>query len=202
GLIATYNTFQFKSSIREIAKVFGLPKHEIDRLIRDQNNFMNQHKLTRKILLYASLLQDYPNHLGIHAGGILISQRSLYYYTSLQMMPKGFPITHWDMHTAEDIGFHKYDVLSQRGLGHIKDAVNLIRENKGVNIDIHNIPKFKKDKRVAAQLKSGNTIGCFYIESPAMRGLLKKLKCDNYISLVAASSIIRPGVARSGMMRA
>ena len=44
-------------------------------------------------------------------------------------------------------------------------------------------------------------MGCFYIESPAMRGLLSKLKCDNYIHLVAASSIIRPGVAKSGMMR-
>jgi error-prone DNA polymerase len=50
-------------------------------------------------------------------------------------------------------------------------------------------------------LRSGETTGCFYVESPAMRGLLKKLRCDNYISLVAASSIIRPGVSRSGMMR-
>ena len=60
---------------------------------------------------------------------------------------------------------------------------------------------FKKDERVKQQLRSGETIGCFYVESPAMRGLLKKLQCDNYRSLVAASSIIRPGVARSGMMR-
>jgi DNA polymerase-3 subunit alpha len=49
-------------------------------------------------------------------------------------------------------------------------------------------------------LRAGNTIGCFYIESPAMRQLIKKLKCDNYETLVAASSIIRPGVGRSGMM--
>jgi len=69
-------------------------------------------------------------------------------------------------------------------------------------VDIHDIEKFKRDKKVRKQLKSGNTIGCFYIESPAMRGLLKKLKCETYLSLVAASSIIRPGVAQSGMMRA
>ncbi|HJN06058.1 MAG TPA: hypothetical protein QF480_05540, partial [Bacteroidales bacterium] len=50
-------------------------------------------------------------------------------------------------------------------------------------------------------LKKAETNGCFYIESPATRGLLKKLKCDNYLTLVAASSIIRPGVAKSGMMR-
>ena len=55
--------------------------------------------------------------------------------------------------------------------------------------------------RVRAQLKSAQCIGCFYIESPAMRGLLSKLKCENYVHLVAASSIIRPGVAKSGMMR-
>jgi len=54
---------------------------------------------------------------------------------------------------------------------------------------------------VRDQLYSGDTIGCFYVESPAMRGLLKKLHCDNYLTLVAASSIIRPGVAKSGMMR-
>src|SRR5476651_2623437 len=59
-----------------------------------------------------------------------------------------------------------------------------------------------KDPVVNAQLKTGNTIGCFYIESPAMRQLIRKLDCDNYLILAAASSIIRPGVASSGMMGA
>ena len=70
-----------------------------------------------------------------------------------------------------------------------------------MKIDIHRVKELKDDPQVKHQLKIGETIGCFYIESPAMRGLLKKLHCDNYISLVAASSIIRPGVAKSGMMR-
>jgi len=59
----------------------------------------------------------------------------------------------------------------------------------------------KNDEKVKEYLKVGETKGCFYIESPAMRGLLKKLRCDNYTTLVAASSVIRPGVARSGMMK-
>ncbi len=63
------------------------------------------------------------------------------------------------------------------------------------------MPRIKEDENVKAQLRSGHCIGCFYVESPAMRGLLSKLKCDNYVHLVAASSIIRPGVAKSGMMR-
>jgi DNA polymerase-3 subunit alpha len=105
------------------------------------------------------------------------------------------------MYVAESLGFEKLDILSQRGIGHIRDAVDIIRENRSIVVDVHEVEKFKKDQKVKAQLKRGETIGCFYIESPAMRGLLKKLKCDNYISLVAASSIIRPGVAKSGMMR-
>jgi DNA polymerase-3 subunit alpha len=63
------------------------------------------------------------------------------------------------------------------------------------------VEKFKQDKRVAEQIRKADTIGCFYIESPAMRQLLLKLRCSDYITLVAASSIIRPGVAQSGMMR-
>ncbi len=147
------------------------------------------------------MLQDFPNHLSIHAGGVLISERPLTCFTALEMMPKGFPVTHFDMHHAEDWGFHKFDILSQRGLGHIKDAVDIIRENQGRAVDIDDVGRIKKDERVRELLRSGHCTGCFYIESPAMRGLLQKLRCDTYIHLVAASSIIRPGVARSGMMR-
>lgn len=201
SLIATYNTFKTRSAIREIAKTFALPKEEIDRLIRYPEHVLNTNSITRKLLFYANLLNGFPNYLGIHAGGIIISEKPLFHFTAMQMMPKGFPIVHWDMYVAEDIGFHKYDVLSQRGLGHIKEAVQIIKKNQDIEVDIHQAEKFKNDEKVKQQLQSGNTIGCFYIESPAMRGLLNKLKCDNYISLVAASSIIRPGVAKSGMMK-
>jgi len=144
---------------------------------------------------------DFPNLRSIHAGGILISEEPITCYTALDLPPKGFPTTQWDMYVAEDIGFEKLDILSQRGIGHINDAVDMIRKNHGINIDIHQVEKFKNDPKVKAQLKRAETNGCFYIESPATRGLLKKLKCDNYLTLVAASSIIRPGVAKSGMMR-
>jgi predicted phage tail protein len=105
------------------------------------------------------------------------------------------------MFVAEKVGLYKLDILSQRGLGHIKEAIKIIKENKSVSVDIHAIEKFKADPKVADQIKRADTIGCFYIESPAMRQLLKKLRCGDYITLVAASSIIRPGVSQSGMMR-
>jgi DNA-directed DNA polymerase III PolC len=160
------------------------------------------HPWAKHILRYSEALVNFPNYLSIHAGGIIISEKPLSHVTALQMMPKGFPITHFDMYAAEAWGFHKFDVLSQRGLGHIKDCVDLVRDNQGKAVNVHDVERLKTDERVRAQLRSSRCMGCFYIESPAMRGLLRKLRCDNYVHLVAASSIIRPGVAQSGMMRA
>ncbi len=270
ALLATYSTFQFNAAVRELGKVLGLPKEEIDRFADDilkatdtedvrtpeagmgiadyglriadwrrsttQKPLVNgqpdpvtpTHKnlppnsdtqsairnpqsaivnpsipqsFNSSILHFARLLHGFPNHLSIHAGGVVISERPIFYHTALQMMPKGFPIAHFDMYHAEEFGFHKFDVLSQRGLGHIKDAVALVKRNQGRAVDVHDLAAIKQDERVRAQLRSGNCMGCFYIESPAMRGLLHKLRCQDYVHLVAASSIIRPGVAKSGMMR-
>ncbi|HRJ35040.1 MAG TPA: DNA polymerase III subunit alpha, partial [Flavobacteriales bacterium] len=199
--IATYTTFKGSSIIRELGKVFGLPKEEIDGLANHPDKIEQRDNITKAIFHYGKMMENFPNYLGIHAGGIIISEEPLYNYTALQMMPKGFPIVHWDMYVAEDIGFYKYDILSQRGLGHIKDAVDIVQKNRKINIDIHDVKNFKTDSKVRNQIRSANTIGCFYIESPAMRQLLTKLRCDNYLTLVAASSIIRPGVASSGMMK-
>jgi DNA polymerase III alpha subunit len=105
------------------------------------------------------------------------------------------------MYVAEEIGFEKLDILSQRGIAHISECADIVQENRGIKTDVHQVEKFKKDSLVNDKLYHGEAIGCFYIESPAMRGLLKKLKCRDYLRLVAASSIIRPGVAKSGMMR-
>ncbi len=201
ALLATYNTFKGKSIIRELGKVLGLPKADIDLIVNDPYATDRHHPFAKHIFRYGKLLEGFPNHLSIHAGGILISEEPLSYHTALQMMPKGFAISHFDMYGAEDLSFHKYDILSQRGLGHIKDAVTLIARNQGRAVDVRDVETIKQDLQVRQKLKSGQCIGCFYIESPAMRGLLSKLRCDNYISLVAASSIIRPGVAKSGMMR-
>ncbi|MGB5023861.1 MAG: DNA polymerase III subunit alpha [Saprospiraceae bacterium] len=201
ALLATYNTFKGKSIIRELGKVFGLPKADIDCIVDQPLASNKHHAYAKHIFKYGKAIEKFPNYLSIHAGGIIISERPLSYHTALIQMPKGFPITHFDMYGAEDLNFHKFDILSQRGLGHIKDAVDLVRRNQGKSVEIHDITAIKNNLTVKKQLRSGHCIGCFYIESPAMRGLLNKLRCDTYVHLVAASSIIRPGVAQSGMMR-
>jgi DNA polymerase-3 subunit alpha len=200
-LLATYTTLQSNSLIRELGKVFGLPKAEIDNLgSKAARNNPDDH-IARLILKYSEYLHDFPTHLSIHAGGILISEKPIHYYTATSLPPKGFPITQFSMLEAEDVGLYKFDILSQRGLGHIRDAVDLVKQNRGIEIDIHDVPAFKEDPKIREQLSSARTMGCFYVESPAMRMLLKKLHATTYLDLVAASSIIRPGVAQSGMMR-
>jgi DNA-directed DNA polymerase III PolC len=201
ALLGTINTFRGKSIVRELGKVHGLPKEDIDSLIDNPSAESNRNEITDIIFSTGLKIADFPNMRSIHSGGILISEEPITCYTALDMPPKGFPTTQWDMYTAEEIGFEKLDILSQRGIGHIRESAEIILKNRGIDVDVHAIQKFKTDKKVKEYLKTGETKGCFYIESPSMRGLLQKLKCDNYTTLVAASSIIRPGVARSGMMR-
>ena len=203
ALLGTMSTFKDRSVIREIGKVMGLPKAEIDGFTDlTKSGGTKSNETFKKIMAAYELMQNMPNQRSIHAGGVLISEEPITYYTALDLPPKGMATVQWDMYEAENIGYDKYDILSQRGIGHIKEAVKLIERNQQRKVDIHRVKDFIKDPRVNGQLKSGNTIGCFYIESPAMRQLIRKLQCDNYLVLVAASSIIRPGVASSGMMPA
>lgn len=193
--------FKYRSIFREVGKVFGLPKEELDALASNPVDQHDDNSVVKLVHKYGKLLEKYPNQRSMHSCGIIISEEPITNYTALEMPPKGFPIVQFDMHIAEEIGFEKFDILSQRGIGHINDTVKLIKKNKGINVDIRDTSISKDEKLCNDFLSRGQTIGCFYIESPAMRGLLRRLKCDNYKILVAASSIIRPGVAQSGMMK-
>lgn len=198
ALLGSYTTYQRKSVIRELGKVFGLPSEEIEQL---QRGGVADNEYVQLIQKYSSYIAGFPSNLSIHSSGILISEKPIHYYSTTYLPPKNYPTVHFDMHIAEDIGLYKYDVLSQRGLGKIKDAVTLIEKNHGKKVDIHAMQVIKNDPKVKNLLREGDLTGCFYVESPAMRMLMTKLKAEDYTRLVAASSIIRPGVAKSGMMR-
>jgi DNA polymerase-3 subunit alpha/error-prone DNA polymerase len=193
--------FKYKSIFREVGKVFGLPKEELDALSGSSMDRHDRNEVIRLVHRYGMMMEKYPNHRSMHSCGILISEDPITDFTALEMPPKGFPIVQFDMHVAEEIGFDKFDILSQRGIGHIDDSVKLIKKNRGIEVNIRDTSLSKDEPTCNEFLGHGRTIGCFYIESPAMRGLLRRLKCNNYKILVAASSIIRPGVAQSGMMK-
>jgi DNA polymerase-3 subunit alpha len=247
ALLATYSTYQRRAVVRELGKVFGLPPADIDALAEGEAGHsrwigrsdnaravnggaavIDNERIARTILRYAEHFHEHPHHLSIHVGGVLISEKPLTHYTALHLPPKGFATTQFSMLEAEDLGLYKFDILSQRGLGHIRDCVELVQvsshkcqgtrdQHHGTDltldtcpltldtcppaVDIHAIEQFKQDPRINELMRTGDTIGCFYVESPAMRMLLKKLGVQDYLTLVAASSIIRPGVSQSGMMR-
>jgi DNA polymerase III alpha subunit len=203
-LLGTHVTFQGKSILRELGKVFGLPKQEIDALVEGRKEKMDRDPIARQVMAYAALIlqKELPSNISIHAGGVLITEKPIYTYTATEFPPKSLPVSQFEMHAAEDFGIYKFDILSQRGLGHIKETVKHVKRNKGIDVDVYQFRKFKDDEKIRELLRSSRAMGCFYVESPAMRMLLGKLRCEDYLTLVAASSIIRPGVASSGMMKA
>lgn len=201
-LLGTHVTYQKRSVLRELGKVFGLPKEEIDLIVEEPGAHRERDQITELIFRYADRIKDLPANISIHAGGVLITEKPIYAYTATELPPKGYPVSQFEMHNAEDLGIFKFDILSQRGLGHLKETVRHVKRNRGIDVDIHRFTDFKKDEKIRSLLRDSRAIGCFYVESPAMRMLLGKLRCEDYLTLVAASSIIRPGVARSGMMRA
>lgn len=203
-LLGTHVTYQRRSIVRELGKVFGLPKDEIDELVDEPERFKDRDHITKIIMEYAGYIiqKELPSNTSIHAGGVLITEEPIYAYTTTDLPPKGYPVTQFEMHGAEDLGIFKFDILSQRGLGHLRETIRHVKRNQGKDVDIHQFREFKKDEKIKDLLRNSKAMGCFYVESPAMRMLLGKLKCEDYLTLVAASSIIRPGVASSGMMKA
>lgn len=202
ALLGATTTFKERAAIRELGKVYGLPHHELKKLSRNPSAPDHRHDpVMQRVLSMAKKLEGFPSLKTIHAGGVLIAQNPITQYTPLHMSSKGYPVTHWDMYVAENLGYDKLDILSQRGIAHIRDAADIVLENRKEKVDVHQTKTFKNDPRVHALLRQGRTMGAFYVESPAMRQLLAKLQCADYKTLVAASSIIRPGVTRSGMMK-
>tara|TARA_R100000935_G_scaffold9237_1_gene18980 strand:+ start:1969 stop:4959 length:2991 start_codon:yes stop_codon:yes gene_type:complete len=202
ALMGTYVTFQYRAVIRELSKVFGVPKFEIDNYLKgfkvDKSSSSDYIKLVEK---YAHYIHGFPNYLSVHSGGIIITQKPISYYTSTFMPPKGFQTVQFDMNIAEEVGIFKFDILAQRGLSKIKDTLEIISYNQpdAQVLDIDDINAFKNDPKINKLLNTGDCMGVFYVESPAMRTLMTKLQTNDYLNLVAASSIIRPGVSNGGM---
>ena len=203
ALLCTYNTFKYKGCVRELGKVMGLPKTEIDRLSSGQFQLHDLDHMSQLVLRYGKYIEGLPSHLSVHAGGIVISEQPITWFSATFLPPKGLPTTQVSMLEAEDVGLYKFDILSQRGLSKIRESIDIIRQNQPQKElhDLHDISFLKEDLRIRKLLQTGDAMGCFYVESPAMRMLMKKLKTTTYLDLVAASSIIRPGVSSSGMMK-
>ena len=217
AMLATFNTFQARSSVREVAKAMGLSNAEIGDVTRRLPHYhagdiktVVQHlpecrdlriheEPLRSIVAIAETIDGYPRHISLHPCGLVIAPEPLTRFVPLQRAAKGLVVTQYDMHPVEELGLIKMDLLGHRSLTVIDETVQQIWDNRGIRLDIERIPD--PDPVTSELLENGRTIGCFQIESPAMRTLLRNTQAGDTDMLVKTLSLVRPGPSGSGMKK-
>lgn len=147
-----------------------------------------------KRLIDAALkLEGVARHASVHACGVVLSKEPLTNYVPLQYSPQDetIIITQFEMHSIEDLGLLKIDLLGLKNLTIIEETVRLLREIHGEEIDISKIPL--DDKKTFKLLQAGDTTGIFQLESSGMRHYLKDLKPTELEDIIAMVSLYRPG---------
>jgi len=212
AMVCTHIRFQPRMAVRETARVYGLTEGEIGRVTRRLPWYwrtdsppeallaaVRQRPEARsltfpapwpEILAYAERIVGIPRHLSVHSGGVVITPDPVDHYVPVQRAAKGVPIIQWEKDATEDAGLVKIDLLGNRSLGVIRDALANVRTSGG-RLDEQ---RWEPEEDFATQeaVAQGKTMGCFYIESPAMRLLQQKAGVGDFAHLVIHSSIIRP----------
>ncbi|HEO69989.1 MAG TPA: DNA polymerase III subunit alpha, partial [Candidatus Hydrogenedentes bacterium] len=217
AMIASLNTFKAHSAVREVAKAFGLTDDEIGPVTRRLPHYRAQDIRTvvkhlpecrglrfdeepwKSVLEISEFIDGFPRHLSMHPCGLVIAPEPLTCFTPLERAAKGLVITQYEMYPIEDLGLVKIDLLGHRSLTVIDETVAMVREKRGIDLDIEALPD--PDPLTADLIRRGDTIGCFQIESPAMRALLQHTLADGTDLLIKTLSLVRPGPSGSGMKK-
>lgn len=209
AMIANHNTFQMRAAVREIAKVRGLPDAEIGRISKkipwyssseDPEALVRSHPIFKdvelsepwpSILRAARDIDGFPRHLSVHCGGVVLVPDAIDRYVPVQPAAKGVDVVQWEKDQSEAFGLVKIDLLGNRSLAVIRDACASIAERGGPRITFERFQPLN-DEPTKRLLARGETVGVFYVESPAMRQLQTKCGTGEFERLVVHSSIIRP----------
>lgn len=223
AMVANQNTLATRAALREIAKVYGLPAGEIGKalnLLHRRADFVEvQSDMNVKnwatevcsalqlripwpdILTWSVQLEGHFRNLGLHPGGVVLVPDEIRRYVPVEISASGLPVIQWEKDQTEDAGLVKIDLLGNRSLAVIRDALAAIKHNTGRAIDYATWDPLS-DPKTNELIQRGETMGCFYVESPATRLLLKKLwagmpqdrraAADVFEYLVVVSSLIRP----------
>jgi len=215
AMISTHCTLQPRSAFREVARAFGVAPDEIDRISRriphrDERTLpailagdpaFGSLGLAReeraRLLEEAEALRGAPHHLSIHPGGICIADRPIDRVTPLERAAKGIVVTQLDMYSVEDTGLVKIDLLGNRCVSEIGEVRDRVALATGRPFDVDAIPE--NDAATGALIREGRTLGCFQLESPAMRSLLVRLDAKSAAETIHAIALVRPGPAEGGM---
>jgi error-prone DNA polymerase len=219
AMVSSQVFLKLRSAIREVGKVHGLSNDEIKSITkrigwydsrRDLEHWMRTDPRFANIDLDDTLIRvlresekivgafRYPS---VHPGGIVIVPDEIRKYVPVLVAPKGVQIVEWEKDQVEDSGLLKIDLLGNRSLAVVRDTIRQVNLTYGEAasqsryINYHQIQPLGDDK-TEKLIKSGKTMGVFYIESPATRQLLAKAGIVDFEHIVIYSSIIRPAANR------
>jgi error-prone DNA polymerase len=209
AMIANHVTLRLRAAVREVAKVWGLPAAEIgvvtSRLTRyggpdDPEEAVRGDPLFRglhlsppwpEILKWAKKISGCPRNLSVHCGGVVIAPDGIDRHVPVQRSAKGVMVVQWEKDQAEEAGLVKIDLLGNRSLSVIRDALRAVRRNHGLEMRYDAFSPLE-DPATLDLMRDGKTMGVFYVESPAMRQLQQKTRHGDFEHLVIHSSMIRP----------
>ncbi len=221
AMVANHNSFRLRGALREVAKVHGRPPGEIREVTRRIPWYSDDVPLSELLAThpnfqgldlpvawrdYAALaapLVGTPRHLSLHPGGVVIVPTALTDYVPLECAAKVLdghpdlpvPVIQFEKDGAEDAGLVKIDLLGNRSLAVIRDAIREVAAHTGRRIDYTRADP-EDDEPTRALFRTGQTMGVFYTESPASRMLCAKSKAETFDLLVLNTSIIRPASNR------
>jgi DNA polymerase III alpha subunit len=221
AMVANHNCFQPRGALREVAKVHGRPAGEIREVTRRIPFFENGERLPdlvathpnfrglslagswREFARIAEGLVGIPRHLSVHAGGVVITPTPLTDYVPVERAAKTLdpslcsgqaptiPVIQFEKDGTEDAGLVKIDLLGNRSLAVIRDAIEAVHGHTSHRID-YTSSTAGEDEAAKALFRTGKTMGVFYTESPASRLLCAKSQADTFELLVLNTSMIRP----------
>jgi DNA-directed DNA polymerase III PolC len=218
AMVANHNTFQPRGALREVAKVHGRPAGEIrevtrripffyetgerlDRLVATHPNFRGLQLASnwQDFARLAENLVGIPRHMSVHPGGVVITPTPLTDYVPVEPATKTLadhpdlpvPVIQFEKDGTEDAGLVKIDLLGNRSLAVIRDAIDAVHGHTTQRID-YTSSTAGDDEGARTLFRTGQTMGVFYTESPASRLLCAKSQADTFELLVLNTSMIRP----------
>ena len=205
--IITFGTMSARMVIRDVSRVLDVPYAEADKLAKmipnelhitikkalEQNkelaNLYETDETVKKVLDIAMGLEGMPRQASTHACGIVITKEPVDTYVPLYVRD-GQISTQYIMTTLEELGLLKMDFLGLRTLTVIKDTIDLVKKNRGIDVEFD---KEMADPKVYKLWQEGKTCGIFQFESQGMTNFMKELKPDCLEDLIAGVSLYRPG---------
>lgn len=207
--IITFGTMAARAVVRDVGRALGLPYAETDRIAKlvpeelkmtidkalDQEpklkELMEQDQRIEKLIAIAKKLEGLSRHASTHAAGVVIAKEDLVNYVPLQGNDEDGLTTQLPMTTLEELGLLKMDFLGLRTLTIINKTIDMVKANRGIEIDLNRIPL--DDKPTYDLLCSANTLGVFQLESDGMRKVISDLQPSVFEDIIALVALYRPG---------